>query len=106
MTSQRGIKYASAFCGFAAGILLFFSITVTSSPFKPILTKDGAQLCFDGRLLAAGFGGPLGLAGPCPGWDKAKPAALVSSEYPKFVKLGFILLFSSFTLQLLDIRRS
>ncbi len=104
MTVQRLIKYGAAICGFAAGILLFYSLTVTSSRFKPILTSDGAHLCFDGKLLAAGYGGPLGLSSdPCPGWDEEKPAALVSAEHPKFIGWGFALLGLSFVLQLLDI---
>ena len=78
MTVQRFVKYGAAICGFAAGVLLLYSLTITSSPFKPILTQDGAHLCFNGKLLAAGYGGPLVLGSdPCPGWDEGKPAALV-----------------------------
>jgi hypothetical protein len=107
MTNQRLVKYGAAICGFLAGILLFYSLTVTSSPFKPILTTDGAHLCFDGKLLAAGFGGPLVLSTePCPGWDKAKPAASVSAEHPRFIRWGFALLWISFFLQLVDIKFS
>ena len=32
------IKYVAATFGLVAGILLFFSLTITSSPFKPIVT--------------------------------------------------------------------
>jgi len=98
------IKYVAATFGLVAGILLFFSLTITSSPFKPIVTVDGAHLCFDGKLLAAGYGGPLVLTSdPCPGWDQAKAAALVSSEHPNFIQWGLIFLVISFGLQLLDI---
>jgi hypothetical protein len=104
MTIQRSIKYGAAVCGFAAGILLFYSLTITSSPFKPIVTTDGVHLCFNGKLLVAGFGGPLVLSSdPCPGWDAGKPAALVSTERPSFIPLGFALLGISFLLQLADI---
>jgi hypothetical protein len=97
-------KYLAAIFGLAAGILLFYSLTITSSPFKPIMTVDGAHLCFDGKLLAAGYGGPLVLTSdPCPGWDKGKPAALVSAEHPNFIRWGLFLLGTSFFLQLLDI---
>ncbi len=98
------IKYVAATFGLVAGILLFFSLTITSSPFKPIVTVDGAHLCFDGKLLAAGYGGPLVLTSdPCPGWNQAKPAALVSAEHPNFIQSGLILLVISFGLQLFDI---
>jgi hypothetical protein len=104
MTTQRLIKYGAAICGFVAGILLFYSLTITSSPFKPIVTADGAHLCFNGKLLVAGYGGPLVLSpDPCPGWTEGNPAALVSAEHPYFIRWGLFLLVISFGLQLADI---
>jgi hypothetical protein len=104
MTIQHLVKSLAAIFGLAAGILLFYSLTITSSPFKPIVTVDGAHLCFNGKLLAAGYGGPLVLSSdPCPGWDEGKPAALFSAEHPKFIRWGLFLLVISFGLQLLDI---
>ena len=104
---QRTIKLSGAACGVLAGILLFFSFTSTSSTFKPILTTDGAHLCFNGKLLVAGYGGPLVLSQEaCPGWNEGKSAALVSAEHPIFMLLGFILLGLSFVLQTIDILSS
>ena len=40
---------------------------------------------------------------PCPGWEEGKPAALVSTEHPKYVPWGLGLLAVSFLLQLVDI---
>jgi hypothetical protein len=98
------VKLLAAFSGLVSAFLLFYSLTFASSPFKPILTKDGAHLCFDGKLLAAGYGGPLVLGSdPCPGWEEGKPAALVSTEHPAFVPWGLSLLALSFLLQLVDI---
>lgn len=100
----RLIRLSSAVLGLVSGILLFFALTTSSSSFKPILTSDVAHLCFDGKLLAAGYGGPLVLSTePCPGWDQGRPAAVVSAEHPNFVPLGFVLLGLSFVLQIADI---
>jgi hypothetical protein len=97
------VKLTAALSGLASGFLLFYSLTIVSSPFRPII-KDGAHLCFDGKLLAAGYGGPLVLSSePCPGWEAAKPVALISTEHPKYVPWGLGLLALSFLLQLVDI---
>ncbi len=101
---RTAAKIGAAVFGLISGCLLFFSFTPASSSFKPILTADGAHLCFNGKLLAAGYGGPLVLSSdPCPGWDEGKSAALVSAEHSSFVPWGFGLLFFSFILQLVDI---
>src|SRR6266404_1638143 len=98
------IKLIAALSGFASGILLFYSLVIDSSPFRPIVTSDGAHLCFNGKLLAAGFGGPLVLTTePCPGWKEGKPAALVSYENRSFILWGLGLLIFSFLLQVVDI---
>jgi hypothetical protein len=97
------VKITAALSGLASGFLLFYSLTIVSSPFRPIV-QNGAHLCFDGKLLAAGYGGPLVLTSePCPGWEQAKPVALVSTEHPKYVPWGLRLLALSFLLQLVDI---
>jgi hypothetical protein len=97
------VKLTSAFSGLASAILLFYSLIIVPSPFKPII-KDGAHLCFDGKLLAAGYGGPLVLGSePCPGWEEGKPVALISAERPTYVPWGLGLLALSFLLQLADI---
>jgi hypothetical protein len=98
------IKLIAALSGFASGVLLFYSLVIGSSPFRPIVTSDGAHLCFNGKLLAAGYGGPLVLSPePCPGWEEGKPAALVSYENRSFTLWGFGLLVISFLLQVVDI---
>jgi hypothetical protein len=103
-SSKNIIKFLAASCGLLAGILLFFSLTVSSSPFKPIVSRNGLDLCVNGRKLAAGFGGPLVLGSDaCPGWQSAPPAALVSAQHPYYISLGFGLLFVSFGFQLVDI---
>jgi hypothetical protein len=105
MSRQRFLKYGAAVSGFASTVLLLLSLTLSSSSFKPILTEDGAHLCFGGKLLAAGYGGPLVLTSePCPGWKTGKPAALVSAEHRDYEWCGFGLLAISFLLQLIDIR--
>ncbi|HXN99663.1 MAG TPA: hypothetical protein VN881_11360 [Candidatus Acidoferrales bacterium] len=101
---KLGVKCGAAFAGLLASIVLLYSLTVTSSPFKPILTADGAHLCFNGKLLAAGYGGPLVLSpDPCPGWNEGKPAALVTAEHQNFIPWGLGLLVLSFVLQTADI---
>jgi hypothetical protein len=86
-----------------ASILLALTFSVTSSPFRPILTSKGeTALCFEGKLLVAGFGGPLVLStDPCPEWDQAKPAALMEFKHPRFLRWGFVLLALAFALQLI-----
>jgi hypothetical protein len=98
------VKIIAALSGLISAFLLFYSLTIASSTFKPIVTKDGAHLCFDGKLLAAGYGGPLVLSTePCPGWEEGKAAALISTEHPQYVPWGLGLLAFSFLLQLVDI---
>jgi hypothetical protein len=55
MKMKKAIKFGGAACGLVSGILLFFALPITSSQFKPVLTADGAHLCFDGKLVAAGY---------------------------------------------------
>lgn len=103
---SKCIKYGAAGLGLVAAILLFCSLTITSSQFKPIVNGDQVLLCFNGKKLAAGFGGPLALGDPCQGWNEGKPAALVSGEHPSYVRWGLGFLLASFILQLLDIEVS
>lgn len=101
---KLGVKFGAAVCGLLASIMLFYSLTVVSSPFKPIVTTADAHLCFNGKLLVAGYGGPLVLSpDACPGWDEGKPAALVASEHQSFISWGLGLLMLSFVLQVADI---
>jgi len=98
------VKLLAAISGLASAILLFYSLVIAPSPFRPIVTEDGAHLCFNGKLLAAGYGGPLVLSpDPCPGWQEGKPAALVSAENETYVWWGLSLLAFSFLLQSADI---
>ena len=104
VSARTWCKFFAALFGLVSGFLLFFSFTAVSSDFKPIMSADGAHLCFNGKLLAAGFGGPLVLSSdPCPGWKEGKAAAVVTAERSYFVPLGFILLMVSFVLQIADI---
>lgn len=103
MSWKRTLKLLVAMCGFVSAIFLVLSIGVTSSGFKPLMSKDGVNLCYDGQKIAAGYGGPLGLAGPCPGWDQGKAAAVVTYEHASLVKPALLLLIVSFVLQFIDI---
>ena len=103
MSWKRALKLCVASCGFLSALFLVFSIGVTSSGFKPLMSKDGVNLCYDGQKIAAGYGGPLGLAGPCPGWGQGKATAVVSYEHTSLVKPALLLLIASFALQFLDI---
>lgn len=99
------VKVLATVSGLISAFLLFYSLNIESSPFKPILTSDGAHLCFNGKLLAAGYGGPLVLDpnAACPGWEGGKPAALIATEHPRYVPWGLGLLLVSFLFQLVDI---
>jgi Family of unknown function (DUF5677) len=103
MQRKRLPKYAIAVCGFLSAIFIFYSIGVTSSNFKPLMSNDGVNLCYDGHKIAAGWGGPLGLAGPCPGWDQGKAAAVVAYEHPSLLKPALFLLIISFVLQFVEV---
>jgi hypothetical protein len=98
MWLKRLPNLGAAFCGLAGSIVLFCSLTITASPFRPVMISDGTTaLCFNGKTLVAGYGGPLVLSNEaCQGWNEAKPAALVSAEHPMFVKIGFVLLALAF----------
>ena len=54
MSWKRPLKFFIAFCGFISGLFLFLSIGVTSSDFKPLMSKDGVNLCYNGQTIAAG----------------------------------------------------
>jgi hypothetical protein len=103
MSWKRALKLIVALSGFLSAFFLVLSIGVTSSGFKPLMSKDGVNLCYDGQRIAAGYGGPLGLAGPCPGWDQGKAAAVVTYEHASLVKPALLLLIVSFALQFVDI---
>lgn len=103
MQWKRVLKSAIAVCGFSSAILIYYSIGITSSRFKPLMSSDGVNLCYDGQKIAAGYGGPLGLAGPCPGWDQGKAVAVVTYEHADLLKPAILLLIASFVLQFVDI---
>jgi TRAP-type C4-dicarboxylate transport system permease small subunit len=104
VSTRSWVKFLAALLGLVSGFLLFFSFTAVSSDFKPIMSADGAHLCFDEKVPVAGFGGPLVLGSdPCPGWKEGKAAAVVTAERGYFVPLGFVLLMVSFVLQIADI---
>lgn len=101
---KLSVKFGAAVSGLLASIMLFYSLTVVSSPFKPIVTTANVYLCFNGKLLTAGYGGPLVLSpDACPGWAEARAAALVASEHQSFIPWGLGLLILSFVLQGADI---
>ncbi len=98
------LNILAASIALAGSILLAFSLTVTSSTFRPVATNDGGTLlCFDGRELEAGYGGGLVLTkNPCPDWERAKPVAIILANHESFVTWGIILLGLCFLLQLLS----
>jgi Family of unknown function (DUF5677) len=103
MEWKRPLKMVVAVCGFLSAVFIFYSIGLTSSRFKPLMSSDGVNLCYDGQKIAAGYGGPLALAGPCPGWDQGKAAAVVTYEHASLLKPALFLLIVSFILQFVDI---
>ncbi len=95
------LNCGASFCSLFGAVLLFFSLTIGPSPFRLVATRDGRTgICFDGKWVVAGFGGPLILSDEsCVGWEQAKPAAVVAAERPKLVPWGFGLLTFGFVLQ-------
>ena len=67
------------------------------------MSNDGVSLCYDGKQIAAGWGGSLVSAGACPGWDQGKAAAVVTYEHASLLKPAIFLLIVSFVLQFVDI---
>ena len=104
MFATRGWMRFALLCNFLGAILLFLSFQATSSNFKLITASDGSSaLCVNNRAMmtARPDGGWSIGGGTCPEWEHARPAAVVNSEHPIFVTLGFVLTVLGFLLQFL-----
>lgn len=83
------------------GVLLFCSLTATSSNYRLVEKSDhGVAICLNDKLVATGFGGPIILSDePCPTGKGPSVASVVAAERPVFVPWGFGLIFVGFALQ-------
>lgn len=106
MFATRGWMRLALFLNLLGAALLFFSFQATSSNFILITGSDGTSaLCVNGKSLVAelpGHGWRIGGA-PCPELEHGRPTAVVNSEHPFFVTLGFIITIIGFALQFLAI---
>jgi len=104
--ASRGWARFALFCNLLGTICLFLSFQATSSSLRLVTTSNGSTaLCVDGNLLISSVPGlsGFGVGGPCPEWERARPAAVVTIEHPILITLGFVLTSFGFLLQFLSI---
>jgi hypothetical protein len=112
--SNRKWQQFALFLNLVGTALLFYSFQATSSDFKLVTatTKSAVAgeikqyaLCVNNYTLLetngrTGVG--IGMHS-CPGWENARPAAVVNIEHPAFEGLGFVLLLLGFLIQYLAV---
>jgi hypothetical protein len=89
-------------CGVAGGLFLFYSLTLRTTSFR--LVKVGPKnlaICFDDKVVVAGYGGPLVVSDdPCPDLKGTGPTPQIVAERPALASWGVWLIVLGFALQL------
>lgn len=98
----------AAICNFLGAVLVFVSFQATSTDLLMIANKDQSfAFCIGDRaifgLTPGGRGTYIGAA--CPQGADAKPAAVVSTDYPNLTKFGWVLVGVGFFLQLFSLEK-
>ncbi len=75
----------------AGGVILTYSLTVKPSHYRLVKTREGTvAICLDGKLVQAGFGGPLvATDDPCPDMETTGPVLQVVANRERLSKWGF-----------------
>ena len=85
----------------AGGVILTYSLTVKPSHYRLVKTREGTvAICLDGKLVQAGFGGPLvATDDPCPDMETTGPVLQVVANRER-LKMGLPVIMVGFALQL------
>ena len=88
--------------GVLGGLFLFYSFTLRASNFSLDKVRDKeVAICMDGRVVVAGFGGPLVVSDDaCPDVKGAGLTPQVVSDRPTLAKWGVVLVILGFLLQI------
>ena len=105
MFASRGWMRCALVLNLLGTALLFFSFQATSSNVRLIRTDSGnTAFCLNGYApVTIQSNGAWLMNAPCPDVQKARPIAIVNTEKPSLVFLGFLALMAGFSLQLLAI---
>jgi hypothetical protein len=89
------------FLNLFGGVLLFYSIQLASSKISVVTGTDGStSLCWENRsFITARPNGSWGMAGPCPTASVRQETAVITTEHPTFIKIGFFFLLVGFFIQ-------
>lgn len=108
MFVSRAWQSAALILNLIGTFVVFFSFQATSSNIKIVTDpiKHETSLCVDNKAIMTAIpGGGVGIGGKiCPAWEQARPAAVVNTERPGFVTVGFLLIAAGFFLQILALR--
>lgn len=92
------INVLGLICGVVGGLLLFCSLPLKKSNYQLTETSDHrVAFCLNGKLIASGYGGPLG-----PGDEPCPPGGVtpvIEADRPAFVPWGLSLIIVGFVLQ-------
>jgi hypothetical protein len=89
------------FLNLLGGVLLFYSIQITSSKISIVTGVDGStSLCWQDQSFITAFPNhTFTVAGSCPVAASKQATAVISTEHPKFIDFGFLCLFGGFLIQ-------
>jgi hypothetical protein len=89
------------FLNLLGGVLLFYSIQITSSKISIVTGLDGStSMCWQDQSFITAFPNhTFTVAGKCPDSASKQPTAVISTEHPNFITLGFLCLFVGFSIQ-------
>lgn len=100
MNRHKAVRFA-LFLNLLGGVLLFYSIQVTSSKISIVNGVDGStSLCWNNlAFISASPNGRWVIAGPCPVAANRQQTAVIATEHPTFIRLGFLLVLIGFLIQ-------
>jgi hypothetical protein len=85
-------------CGITGSVLLLFSFTLRPSNYSLTETSDHrVAICLNGRVVASGYGGPLGVTDE--GCPEGGVAPVIEADRPAFARWGLRLILLGFALQ-------
>ena len=101
MEGRHKVARFALFLNLLGGVLLFWSIQLTSSKISVVTGTDGStSLCWENRSFVTAFSnGGWSMAGPCPTASLRQQTAVISTEHPNFIRIGFLFIFVGFLIQ-------
>jgi len=100
-TERHRVARFASFLNLLGGVLLFYSIQITSSKILVVTGVDGStSLCWQDQAFLTAFPNhTFTVAGKCHDPASKQATAVISTEHPNFITFGFLCLLVGFFIQ-------